>query len=91
MADAQGNLIEERVAAGEFRPVDPVLFHFAAFGACGYLFAGSTMPRLVFGIDGVDDALRRRYIETITDIPMNGYVTADHKTAKAASPRAITI
>ena len=90
VADAQRKLIEEGVAAGEFRPIDPILFHFAAFGACEYLFAGTTMLRLVFGVDGVNDALRRRYIETTTDMLMNGYVTAEPKTAKTASPRAIT-
>jgi AcrR family transcriptional regulator len=90
VADAQRRLIEEGVAAGEFRPVDPMLFHFAAFGACEYLFAGSTMLRLVFGVSGVNDALRRQYIETVTDMLMNGYLTADNKAARAAVKRAIT-
>jgi AcrR family transcriptional regulator len=90
VADAQRRLIEEGVAAGEFRPVDPMLFHFAAFGACEYLFAGTTMLRLVFGVGGVDDALRRQYVETVTDMLMNGYLTADNKPAKAAPQRAIT-
>lgn len=90
VADAQRRLIEEGVAAGEFRPVDPMLFHFAAFGACEYLFAGTTMLRLVFGVDGVDDQLRRRHIETTTDMLMNGYVVADHKAASKASSRKTT-
>jgi TetR/AcrR family transcriptional regulator len=88
VADAQRRLIEEGVAAGEFRPVDPMLFHFAAFGACEYLFAGTTMLRLVFGVDGVDDALRRRYVETVTGMLMNGYLTAGNEAA--AAQRAIT-
>jgi AcrR family transcriptional regulator len=90
VADAQRRLIQDGVAAGEFRPVDPMLFHFAAFGACEYLFAGTTMLRLVFGVGGVDDALRRRYVETVTDMLMNGYLTMDNKTPKAARRRAAT-
>jgi TetR/AcrR family transcriptional regulator len=90
VADAQRRLILAGVTAGEFRPVDPMLFHFAAFGACEYLFAGTTMLRLVFGVGGVDDSLRRQYVETVTDMLMNGYLTADNKSARAAPSRAIT-
>ena len=69
---AQSAIIEEGIASGIFRPIDPMLFYFSAVGACDYLFWGSSALQFVFGIEGVDDALRRRFIDHTVDVLMKG-------------------
>jgi TetR/AcrR family transcriptional regulator len=71
----QKQLIEAGVAAGELRPIDPMMFYFQSMGACEYLFSAVSALKLGYGVDRVDDDLRKRYIEATTDIFVNGYLS----------------
>jgi TetR/AcrR family transcriptional regulator len=72
VADAMGRLLAEGVESGELRPVDPMLFYFAALGACEHIFSGRAMLKFVFGTKEVDDEMCMRHAEFVADLLMNG-------------------
>ncbi|CAL74848.1 putative transcriptional regulator, TetR family [Bradyrhizobium sp. ORS 278] len=55
-------LIEEGVAKGEFRAVDPVLFYTSLIGACDHLFFGRHAMSRAIGVGPVTDDVCRQYI-----------------------------
>jgi AcrR family transcriptional regulator len=69
---AEASILNEGMASGMFRQVDPVLFYFAAVGACDYLFWGGSALRYVFGFEKIDDALRKRFVDHMADLFLQG-------------------
>lgn len=67
-AFAQRKILEEGVAQGLFRPVDPISFYFHVVGACDQLFHGRYQLKHVFGMAAIDDDLRRRYIDHLCGV-----------------------
>jgi AcrR family transcriptional regulator len=63
LADAYKSIIDEGVRRGEFRPVDPKMFYFTAIGACDQLFSARRTMQRVFGVDEIDDELRKQYVD----------------------------
>lgn len=62
IAGAQHQIIEQGMAAGEFRKVDPKLFYFNTIGSADGLYANRFTLSAVFGgIPAADDALHERY------------------------------
>ncbi|MGY3448502.1 AcrR family transcriptional regulator [Bradyrhizobium sp. USDA 4353] len=55
-------LIEEGIAKGEFRAVDPVLFYTSLIGACDHLFFGRHAMSRAIGVGPVTDEVCRQYI-----------------------------
>ncbi len=55
-------LIEEGIAKGEFRVVDPVLFYTSLIGACDHLFFGRHAMSRAIGVGPVTDEVCRQYI-----------------------------
>jgi TetR/AcrR family transcriptional regulator len=74
-ADAQRKILEEGLASGEFKRVDPVLLNFTIMGACDTLFSSNFALKSVFKVNVIDDALRRRYIEHTTAMILNAIST----------------
>jgi AcrR family transcriptional regulator len=72
----QRRLLEEGVAAGEFRKVDPVLFYISLIGACDHLFHGRTAMSPVLGIGAVTEDVRRRYVAHMTELICGGILKA---------------
>lgn len=72
MAAVQRALIEQGVEQGYFRNVDPMLLYFMVLGACDHLFFGQRMLKVTFGLDIMDEQLRKSYANTILDLVMNG-------------------
>jgi hypothetical protein len=72
LADTQRELLDAAIAAGRFKPIDPMLFYFIVLGACDQLFFGQHILRVAFGIDRIDDDLRRRYTATLLEIILHG-------------------
>ena len=62
LLDFQRRLLEAGVAAGEFRPVDPVLFYTSLIGACDHLFFGRHAMSRATGVGPVTDEVCRDYI-----------------------------
>jgi AcrR family transcriptional regulator len=71
LADAQRSILAQGEAEGMFRAIDPVLFYFSLIGACDHLFHARHSLKFAFGIADIDDALRRRYADHVTDIVLN--------------------
>lgn len=71
-AEAQRRVLEEGVRSGDFRQVDPMLFYFTVIGACDQFFTAQFALKTVFGQDGIDDELRRRFIDHTTSILISG-------------------
>lgn len=72
LAETQRRLLEEAVAQGRIREIDPMLFYFIVLGACDHLFFGQHILHHCFGVDEIDDDLRRRYTDTLLDMVLTG-------------------
>ncbi len=72
LLDFQRRLLEEGVAEGEFKPVDPVFFYTSLIGACDHLFHGRHAMSRAAGVGGVTDDVRRQYIDYMTDMLLGG-------------------
>ena len=70
--DAYRQMIEEGVAAGEFRAIDPKLFYFTVIGACDQIFSARFVLKYVHGINNVSDELYRAYAEQTALLIMQG-------------------
>ena len=69
---AEARILNEGMKSGKFRKVDPVLFYFSAVGACDYLFWGGSALKFVFGMEKIDDAMRRRFVEHTVKLLLQG-------------------
>jgi AcrR family transcriptional regulator len=72
LMELQQQLLEQGVQAGEFKPVEPVLFYVNLLGACDHLFNARYALQSIVGGAGVTDAVRERYIAHVYDIFING-------------------
>lgn len=72
LVEAQRILLEQGLKADEFKPVDPMMFYFIILGACDHLFFGRHIMKLAFGVDTIDDAIRREYTRTLLDMVFGG-------------------
>ncbi len=72
LAATQKQLLDEAVAAGLIREIDPMMFYFIVLGACDHLFFGQHILHHCFGVDRIDDDLRRRYADTVLDMVLQG-------------------
>lgn len=85
LADTQRQLLEQGIAAGYLKPIDPMMFYFLVLGACDQLFFGRHILKTAFGITEIDDALHRRYATAILDIILSG-ILEDRPPANPAIP-----
>ena len=67
-------MLDEGVAAGEFRKVDPAMFYISLNGACDHLFYGRDMNARFIGPRGITDDVRRRYINHMTGLLLGGLI-----------------
>lgn len=74
VADAQKRILEEGIATGIFRPVDPMLFYFHIVGACDQLFFGRYQLEHVFGTMSISDALKRRFVDHLYSVALEGII-----------------
>lgn len=73
IANAQHQIIEEGIAKGEFRKVDPKLFYFNTIGAADGLYSNRFTLSAVFGgIPNADDSLHERYKAQTVDTLLAG-------------------
>lgn len=68
LADAQRRILEQGEREGIFRKIDPMLFYFSLIGSCDHLFNARHSLKFGFGVDEIDDDLRRRYSEHVVEI-----------------------
>jgi AcrR family transcriptional regulator len=72
LLDFQRRLLDEGVAKGEFKPVDPVFFYTHLVGACDHLFHARHAMSRAAGVSAVTEEVRRRYIDYMTDTFLGG-------------------
>lgn len=84
LAETQRRLLEEAVAQGQIREIDPMLFYFIVLGACDHIFFGQHILHHCFGVEEIDDDLRRRYTDTLLDMVLIGLLI-DKDGASAAT------
>jgi AcrR family transcriptional regulator len=82
LLDLQRRVLEEGVAAGEFRKVDPVLFYIGLVGACDHLFYRRRSLSDAAAIGAVTDDVRRRYIAHTIEMTLGGLVVPGHTAAR---------
>ena len=75
LAETQRRLLQEGVDSGQFKPIDPMIFYFIIMGACDQLFFGQHVLSHAFGIDKIDEELRRSYTDTLLDLVLGGILT----------------
>ena len=68
LAEAQRAILAQGLSEGVFREIDPTLFYFSVIGACDHLFHARSALKYAFGVDSIDDDLRRRYAEHLVGI-----------------------
>jgi TetR/AcrR family transcriptional regulator len=83
LAKAAESLMEAGIKDGTIRPMDPALFYMAALGACEQIFANRSVLKYVHGVEELDEALQKRYAETVLDLLMRGYLAPPEGDAKA--------
>lgn len=84
LIDAQEAIISEGIRVGEFRWIDSKLLYFNVIGMCDQLFSSTVSLRYCYGVSGVDDTLRRQYIDHVVGILLKG-VVKDEATTPTAS------
>lgn len=82
LLDLQRRVLDEGVATGEFRKVDPTLFYIGLVGACDHLFYRRRSLSDAAAIGAVTDDVRRRYIAHMTEMTLGGL----KPTGKNAAP-----
>ena len=70
LMELQRELLADGARAGEFKPVDPILFYVSVLGACDHLFNARHAVRSLAGV--MDDELRERYIAHVCDMFIHG-------------------
>jgi AcrR family transcriptional regulator len=74
LLDFHRRLLDEGVAKGEFRAVDPVLFYTSLIGACDHLFFGRHAMSRAIGVGPVTDDVCRQYIAHMEALICGGIV-----------------
>jgi len=72
LARTQRKLVEQGIATGVFKDIDPTSLYFIILGACEHLFFGQQILRIAFGVEKIDEDLRRSYTNTLLDLLLNG-------------------
>ncbi|UZW58290.1 TetR family transcriptional regulator (plasmid) [Sphingobium sp. JS3065] len=78
LARTQRILLEEGIATGEFKAIDPMMFFFIILGACDHIFMGQHIMRIAFDVDKIDDDIRRLYTKTLLELILNGLLRKEN-------------
>ncbi len=68
LVDAQSKMLQEGVAQGVFRRVNPMFFYYSVIGACDHIFFGRYSLKFAFGVEEFSSKLRDNYIEYVSDL-----------------------
>lgn len=85
LTEAYRQLIDEGVAAGLFRQLDPMFLYFQAVGICEQLFSAHILLPTIYGVEALDRVGQGRFIEQTIDIFMAGIRRASPRDEAASS------
>ncbi|MEH3038107.1 MAG: TetR family transcriptional regulator [Sphingomonas adhaesiva] len=77
LIDTQRRIIEDGIATGQFRAVDPEQLYFIIIGACQYLFSARATIGAAMGDRPAQPAFARSFAGTVADIVMGGLNASD--------------
>lgn len=72
LVTAQGKIIDEGIATGEFREVDRMLFYFSVIGAADALYSSRSIANEVYGVGHVDRGLHNENAAHLADLLVRG-------------------
>jgi len=72
LVDFHQRLIDQGVAAGEFRPIDPMYFFCSVIGMCEFQFAVQPLLGVAFGTAPDDEAVESAFISHTTALVLDG-------------------
>jgi TetR/AcrR family transcriptional regulator len=70
LIESQTKILEEGVALGIFRRLDPLSFYYSMVGACEHFFFGRYAGKFLFGIEDITPKVRESYIEFVCDMTL---------------------
>ncbi|WP_233204025.1 TetR family transcriptional regulator [Novosphingobium sp. HII-3] len=72
VAEAQARILQQGVAAGDFKDVDPMIIFVQIVGSCDQLFTGSYQLEYIFATKVVDQDLKRRFVDHLVTTLLRG-------------------
>lgn len=78
-------LLAQGVKEGAFKPIDPIFFHLCIQGTCDQLFSARSSLRYGFGKEAVDEAMRKRFVDQITDLLLTGLMQPKRSGARPSA------
>jgi len=72
VAEVQAKILDEGVAQGLFKPIEPMMFYVQVIGACDQLFTARYQLEYIFATTQVDAALKRRFVDHFVEILLHG-------------------
>lgn len=75
LIEAQRRLVQEGIAAGQLRPIDPDKLYYIIVGACNYLFSSRLVFANIMGDHLSGPEFEREFAATVIDVILNGVRT----------------
>ena len=72
VADARRTIIQQGIAQGLFREVEPELVGYAIEGACGHIFTSAASRDALLGTGVLDEALVERFAHSTAELIVHG-------------------
>lgn len=77
LAETQRKLLQEGMDSGKFKRIDPMMFYFIVLGACDQLFFGQHVLNRAFGVEKIDEELKRGYTNALMDLVLGGILAGE--------------
>ena len=75
LIDAQRRIVEEGIAAGQLRPIDPDHLYYMIVGACNYLFSSRVVFANIMGKKLNSPEFERDFARSVIDVILHGLRT----------------
>lgn len=81
MVAAYRAIVDQGVADGAFRPMDPGMLYYSVVGACEHIFyAGYSLPTTL-GLSELTEQVRQQYVQHVLDLVFHGVVARPNAAA----------
>ncbi len=75
MVAAYRAIIQQGVAEGVFRPVDPGMLYYSVVGACEHIFYATYAIPTILGKSGLTEETKQQYIQHVVDVCFGGILS----------------
>lgn len=77
MLGAYRAIIDQGVAEGAFRSIDPALLYYSLVGSCDHIFHAAYSVRSTLGAPRITEEVKQRYIAHVTEMCLHGVTKGD--------------